>query len=82
MLGHHQHGGQVHTQGCFKEERLDEGGGKGDYSEKEGGGSSRLSSSSSSEQPCFNIPCSLPPNVCSLTSSQKARDKIHGCHVQ
>ena len=80
--GHHQHGGQVHTQGCFKEERLDEGGGKGDYSEKEGGGSSRLSSSSSSEQPCFNIPCSLSPNVCSLTSSQKARDKIHGCHVQ
>ena len=23
--GHHQHGGQVHTQGCIKEERLDKG---------------------------------------------------------
>ena len=28
--GHHQHGGQVHTQGCLKEERLEESGGKGD----------------------------------------------------
>ena len=28
--GHHQHGGQVHTQGCLKEERLEEGCGKSD----------------------------------------------------
>ena len=34
--GHHQHGGQVHTQGRLKEERLEEGGGKGDCSQKEG----------------------------------------------
>ena len=32
--GHHQHGGQVHAQGCFKEEGLEESGGKGDSSEK------------------------------------------------
>ena len=30
--GHHQHCGQVHTQGCLKEEGLEEGGGKGDRS--------------------------------------------------
>ena len=34
--GHHQHGGQVHTQGRLKEERLEEGGGKGDCSQKKG----------------------------------------------
>ena len=34
--GHHQHGGQVHTQGCLKEERLEEGGGKGDRCQKKG----------------------------------------------
>ena len=34
--GHHQHCGQVHTQGCLKEEGLEEGGGKGDCSQKEG----------------------------------------------
>ena len=34
--GHHQHGGQVHTQGGLKEERLEEGGGKGDHEEQEG----------------------------------------------
>ena len=30
--GHHQHSGQVHAQGCLKEEWLEEGGGKGDGS--------------------------------------------------
>ena len=35
--GHHQHGGQIHTQGCLKEERLEEGGGVGDHHEEEGG---------------------------------------------
>ena len=30
---HHQHVGQVHTQGGLKEERLEEGGGKGDDQE-------------------------------------------------
>ena len=35
--GHDQHGGQVHAQGCLKEERLEEGGGKGDCSQKKGG---------------------------------------------
>merc|ERR1712004_892979 len=35
--GHHQHGGQVHTQGCFKEIRLEEGGGKGDRCQKKCG---------------------------------------------
>ena len=34
--GHYQHGGQVHTQGRLKEERLEEGGGKGDCSQKKG----------------------------------------------
>ena len=34
--GHDQHGGQVHAQGCLKEERLEEGGGKGDCSQKKG----------------------------------------------
>ena len=34
---HHQHGGQVHAQGCLKEEGLEEGGGKGDHEEQEGG---------------------------------------------
>ena len=34
--GHHQHGGQVHAQGRLKEERLEEGGGKGDCSQKNG----------------------------------------------
>ena len=34
--GHHQHGGQVHTQGRLKEEGLEEGGGKGDCSQKKG----------------------------------------------
>ena len=31
---HHQHVGQVHRQGGFKEERLEEGGGKGDHQEE------------------------------------------------
>merc|ERR1712126_67048 len=35
--GHHQHGGQVHTQGCLKEERLEENGGKGDCCQKKCG---------------------------------------------
>ena len=30
---HHQHVGQVHAKGSFKEERLEEGGGKGDHHE-------------------------------------------------
>ena len=34
--GHNQHGGQVHTQGCLEEERLEEGGGKVDCSQKKG----------------------------------------------
>ena len=34
--GHHQHGGQVHAQGCLKEEGLEEGGGKGDHCEEKG----------------------------------------------
>ena len=34
--GHHQHGGQIHTQGRLKEEGLEEGGGKGDCSQKDG----------------------------------------------
>ena len=34
--GHYQHGGQVHTPSCFKEERLEEGGGNGDCSQKTG----------------------------------------------
>ena len=34
--GHHQHSGQVHTQGRLKEERLEEGGGKSDRSQKKG----------------------------------------------
>ena len=34
---HHQHRCQVHTQGGLKEERLEEGGGKGDHEEEEGG---------------------------------------------
>ena len=33
----HQHGGEVDAEGCLKEERLKEGGGKGDCSEKKGG---------------------------------------------
>ena len=33
---HHQHGRQVHTQGRLKEEGLEEGGGKGDCSQKQG----------------------------------------------
>ena len=33
---HDEHGGQVHTQGRLKEERLEEGGGKGDHEEQEG----------------------------------------------
>ena len=33
--GHHQHGGQVHAQGCLKEEGLKEGGGIGDHHEKD-----------------------------------------------
>ena len=32
--GHHQHGGQVHTQGCLKEKGLEEGGGKCDHHEE------------------------------------------------
>ena len=35
--GHHQHGGQVHTQCCLKEEGLEEGSGVGDHHEEEGG---------------------------------------------
>ena len=35
--GHHQHGGQVHAQGCLEEEGLEEGGGVGDHHEEEGG---------------------------------------------
>ena len=35
--GHHQHGGQVHTQSCLKEEGLEEGGGKGGCKKKKGG---------------------------------------------
>ena len=35
--GHHQHGGQVHTEGSLKEEGLEEGGGKGDQHQEEGG---------------------------------------------
>ena len=35
--GHHQHGGQIHTQGCLKEERLADGGGICDHHEEEGG---------------------------------------------
>ena len=34
---HHQHGGQVHTQGCLEEEGLEEGGGVGDHHEEERG---------------------------------------------
>ena len=34
---HHQHRCQVHTQGCLKEEGLEEGGGKGDRCEENGG---------------------------------------------
>ena len=34
--GHHQHGRQVHAQCCLKEERLEEGGGKGDGSQEKG----------------------------------------------
>ena len=33
---HHQHGGQVDAQGSFKEEGLEEGGGKSDGQQKEG----------------------------------------------
>ena len=33
---HHQHGGQVHTQGRLKEERLEESGDKSDCSQKKG----------------------------------------------
>ena len=33
---HHQHVGQVHGEGGLKEERLEEGGGKGDCSQKKG----------------------------------------------
>ena len=33
---HHQHCCQVHTQGRLEEERLEEGGGKGDCSQKKG----------------------------------------------
>ena len=33
---HHQHVGQVHSEGGLKEERLEEGGGKGDHHEEEG----------------------------------------------
>ena len=32
--GHHQHGGQVHTQGCLKEEWLEESSGIGGHHEK------------------------------------------------
>ena len=32
--GHHQHGGQVHTQSCLEEEGFEEGGGKGDHHEE------------------------------------------------
>ena len=35
--GHHQHGGQVHAEGRLEEERLEEGGGKGDGDEEEKG---------------------------------------------
>ena len=35
--GHHEHGGQVHTQGCLKEEGLEKGGGVGDHHEEERG---------------------------------------------
>ena len=31
---HHQHVGQVHREGGLKEERLEEGGGKGDHQEQ------------------------------------------------
>ena len=34
---HHQHVGQVHGEGGLKEERLEEGGGKGDHQEEQGG---------------------------------------------
>ena len=34
---HHQHVGQVHCEGGLKEERLEEGGGKGDHEEEKGG---------------------------------------------
>ena len=34
---HHQHVRQVHRQGSLEEERLEEGGGKGDCSQKKGG---------------------------------------------
>ena len=34
---HDEHGGQVHTQGRLKEERLEEGGGKGDHHEENRG---------------------------------------------
>ena len=34
--GHHKHGGQVHAQGRLEEERLEEGGSKGDCSQKKG----------------------------------------------
>ena len=34
---HHQHVGQVHCEGSLKEERLEEGGGKGDHEQEEGG---------------------------------------------
>ena len=36
-VGHHQHGGQVHAQCCFKEDGLEEGGGKGDRRQKKCG---------------------------------------------
>ena len=35
--GHHQHGGQVDTQGCLKEDGLEEGGGVSDHHEEERG---------------------------------------------
>ena len=35
--GRYQHGGQVHAQGCLKEEGLEEGGGIGDHHEEDGG---------------------------------------------
>ena len=35
--GHDQHVGQVHSEGSFEVDRLEEGGGKGDHEKKDGG---------------------------------------------
>ena len=48
---HHQHCCQVHAEGCLKEERLEESGGKGDSCEK-----------NSREECCHQFTCDLPPH--------------------